>query len=50
MADLESKIEGILAAINDCGQRDTVILTREKTRILVCVMEEALIALREKQE
>lgn len=50
MADLENKIEGIIAAINDCGQRDTVLLTREETRILVRVMEEALLALRERQK
>ena len=45
-----AKIEGMVDAVNECGRDDYVQFDNEESKILRCVLEEALKALREKQE
>lgn len=45
-----TKIEGMVDALNECERGDIVIFDREEGGILLCVLEEALKVLHEKQE
>ena len=44
------KIEGMIDAVNECGRDDYIEFDTEEGEIMRCVLEEALKALREKQE
>jgi len=45
-----AKIEGMVDAINKCGCDDCVQFDNEESKILLCILEETLKALHEKQE
>lgn len=45
-----TKIEGMVDALNECGNGDIVLFDREESEILICVLEEAIKALYERRD